>query len=44
MSTGAVGDRWAHRIQPVPDDIEDAGRLAADIGEVLGARAPSRSG
>jgi len=26
------------------DDIDDAGRLAADIGEVLGARAPSRSG
>ena len=30
MSTGAVlGDRWAHRTQPVPDDIEDADAAAA---------------
>ena len=30
MSTGAVlGDRWAHRIQPIPDGIEDAGAAAA---------------
>src|SRR5215467_1108721 len=30
MSTGAVlGDRWAQRTQPVPDDIEDADAAAA---------------
>ena len=30
MSTGAVlGDRWAHRTQPIPDDIEDADAVAA---------------
>jgi hypothetical protein len=30
MSTGAVlGDRWAHRTQPIPDDIEDADAAAA---------------
>ena len=30
MSTGALlGDRWAHRIHPIPDDIEDADAVAA---------------
>ena len=30
MSTGELlGDRWAHRIHPIPDDIEDAGAAAA---------------
>ena len=30
MSTGVLsGDRWAHRIHPILDDIEDAGAAAA---------------
>src|SRR5215472_16717647 len=36
MSTGALlGDRWAHRTQPVPDDIEDADAAPAAPAAVL---------
>jgi hypothetical protein len=39
MSTGLVlGDRWAHRTQPVPDGIDDA-----DAAAMVPANVPSDS-
>ena len=53
MSTGSVlGDRWAHRTQPVPDGIESADAVAMVPANVpsdsvaapssIASRAPSR--